>query len=55
MTDRRDRYRSTANGHSRSARLTDKGLAAIGAAETVHVPLLDLPWRDDARDRKDHR
>ena len=29
---------------SRGLSLTDKGRAAIGVAETVEVPLLDIPW-----------
>lgn len=54
MTDRRH-HPSTASRQPRSVRLTAKGHKAIGVAETVRVPLLDLPWRDEARDRKDGR
>lgn len=37
---------------ARTLRLTDLGRRAIGVTVLVPVPLLDLPWRDDARDRK---
>ena len=36
----------------RSIALTDKGLRAIGVQSSREVPLVDLPWRDEARDRK---
>jgi hypothetical protein len=36
----------------RAIALTDAGLRAIGVSPTVGVPLLELPWRDERRDRK---
>ena len=39
---------------SRGLTLTDKGRAAIGVAETVEVPLLDIPWlASDVEDDKE--
>ena len=37
----------------RSLQLTDAGLRAIGVQPSREVPLLDVPWRDDAKDRRD--
>ena len=37
----------------RSLQLTDAGLRAIGVQPSREVPLVDLPWRDDAKDRRD--
>lgn len=39
----------------RTLALTDSGLRAIGVQPSVAVPLVELPWRDDARDRKESR
>ena len=38
---------------SRGLVLTAKGRAAIGVSESVNVPLLVVPWRDDVRDRSE--
>ena len=36
----------------RSIRLTDKGLRAIGVQPSRDVPLFDVPWRDESKDRR---
>jgi hypothetical protein len=37
---------------NRTIRLTDKGRAAIGVPVLVPVPLLNIPARDDSKDRR---
>lgn len=37
----------------RAIALTAAARKRLGLPETVEVPLLDLPWRDERRDRRD--
>lgn len=37
----------------RTLTLTPKALAALGVCEMVEVPLVDVAWRDERRDRRD--
>jgi hypothetical protein len=50
--DDADHQPHTAAGTNRTIRLTDKGRAAIGVPVLVDVPLLNVPYRDDERDRR---